>query len=142
MRVVALDPGEKRVGLAVSDDDGRIALALPLYRNRSDGGDAERIAALVREQEAKEVVVGLPLNMDGSEGPAAEKARAFAGELKLHLDIPIRFCDERLTSAEAAERLCGVPMSRAKKRDHTNTVAAQVILESYLRMDTPSEDPC
>lgn len=133
MKVVAIDHGEKRVGLAVSDPAGRMALGLPLYIVKGDGGDADRLAAIVREQEAERVVVGLPLNMDGTEGPAAARVREFVEELKNHLDLPVDLWDERLTSEEAAGRLRGAPMTRSKRRGHTNTVAAQIILESYLK---------
>ena len=133
MKVVAIDYGEKRVGLAVSDSEGRLALGLPLYEQRGDGGDAERIAARVMEAGAERVVVGLPFNMDGSEGPAVARVRGFVEELVLHLDLPVDFWDERLTSEEAKGRLRGVPVSGKKRRDHTNTVSAQIILESYLQ---------
>ena len=136
MRVVAIDYGEKRVGLAVSGP-GDLTLGLPLYIVRGDGRDAARLAEVVREQEAERVVLGLPLNMDGSEGPAVERVRAFAGELGKHLEIRIEFVDERLTSDEAERRLRDVDISRARKREHTNTVAAQLILESYLKGGKP-----
>ena len=132
MIVVAIDYGEKRIGMAVSGP-GELALGLPLYIAKGDGGDPARIADRVREQQAEKVVVGLPLNMDGSEGPAAVRVREFARELQGHLDVPLDFMDERLTSDEAERKLRGVDISRKRKREHTNTVAAQLILESYLK---------
>ena len=133
MKVVAIDPGEKRIGMAVSDPEGKMALALPVYAVKADGRDAERVADLIRKQDAEAVVVGLPVNMDGTEGPAAARAREFAAEMRLYLEVPVEFVDERLTSEEARRRLRGVPLGRDRKRAHVNTVAAQIILESFLQ---------
>lgn len=133
MKVLAIDFGTKRVGMALSDSKGSVVVGLPLYEMRGDGGDAERIAEEIEKVGPERIVVGLPLNMDGTEGPAVTRVREFVEELRYHTEVPIDLWDERLTSAEAAGRLRGVPVSRAKKRSHTNTVAAQVILESYLK---------
>ena len=110
-----------------------MALALPLYKALGDGGDAERLAAVVREQEPDRVVMGLPINMDDTEGPAAETVRAFGEELGGHLGIAIEYRDERLTSEEAERKLRDLPMTREKKKEHVNTVAAQIILEAFLK---------
>lgn len=133
MKVLAIDLGEKRVGLAVSDPAGRMAVALPLYMWKGDGNDVENLAAVAREQGADKIVVGLPLNMNGTEGAAAQQAREFGGELQRSLRIPVEYWDERLTSEEAADRLKETPIRGRRKREHTNTVAAQIILESYLQ---------
>ena len=135
MKIVAIDYGEKRIGMAVSDPDGKIALALPLYMAQGNGADADRLAELIREQEAGTVVIGLPINMDGTEGPAVERVRAFAEELKETLELPVEFVDERLTSEEAQRRLRDTPMTRRKKKEHVNTVSAMILLETFLKGD-------
>ena len=133
MKIFTIDYGKKRVGLAVSDPAEQIALALPIYKWKDDGNDAARLAELALEQEAEEIVVGLPINMDDTIGPAAERVLDFVEELKAFVSVPIVTWDERLSSAEAEDRLRGVELGHKKKREHINTVAAQVILETYMQ---------
>lgn len=129
MRIVSVDWGEKRTGLAVSDPDATYALGLPPYEGPPDPA---RIAELVAREKPDEIVVGLPLRMDGTEGDAAENVRAFADELRLHVECPVVLWDERLTSEAAREMIRHVDLSRRRKRVLVNTVSAQVILQSYL----------
>ncbi len=133
MKIFAIDYGTKRVGLAISNPTEQIALALPLYTWQDDGNDAARLAELAAVQEAEEVLVGLPLNMDDTVGPAARRVLDFVEELKQFVSVPVVTWDERLSSAEAEARLRGVDLGRRKKRNHVNTVAAQVILETYMQ---------
>ncbi len=133
MKIFAIDYGKKRVGLSISNPTEQIALALPLYRWQDDGNDAARLAELAAGEEAEEIVVGLPLNMDDTVGPAARRVLDFVEELKQFVSVPVVTWDERLSSAEAEDRLRGVELGHKKKRDHVNTVAAQVILETYMQ---------
>ncbi len=133
MKIVAVDFGTKRVGLAVSDPAEKMALALPMYEWQDDGNDAARIAGIAEEAGAEEIVVGLPINMDDSVGPSAERVLAFVEELRQFATVPVVTWDERLSSEEAKGRLRDVDLGRRRKREHTNTVSAQVILERYLQ---------
>lgn len=132
MKVLAIDYGTVRVGLAISDPMEKMALALPLYEWQDDGNDAARLAGIAEEQGAEEIVVGLPINMDDTIGPSAQRVLAFVEELKTFATVPVATWDERLSTEEAKGKLRDIEMSRKKRRDHTNTVAAQVILEAYL----------
>ena len=132
MKVLAIDFGTKRIGLAISDPAGKMALALPMYEWQDDGNDAARLAGIAEEQGAEEIVVGLPLNMNDTVGPSAQRVLDFIAELQQFATVPVLSYDERLSTEAAKERLRGVELTRKKRRDHTNTVAAQVILEGYL----------
>lgn len=129
MRVLAVDLGERRTGFAISDPEGRMALALPTR----EGVAASDVARLAREQGAGCVVVGLPLNMDGTEGPAARRARDFMEELRLLTDLPVVAWDERLSTAEGESRLREAGLGRKERRRRVDAAAAVVILESYLK---------
>lgn len=129
MKIIAVDWGSKRTGLAVSSPDGTYALGLPPHVGRPD---PDTIAGRIRAEKPDEVVVGLPLTLDGTEGDAAVAAREFAGHLESHLECPVVLWDERLTSEAARSLVKSVDMSRKKKRVLVNTVSAQVILQSYL----------
>ncbi len=130
MKYLAIDYGQKRTGLAVCDPDERIASPLAVLQGRKRL--AERIAEIVRAEQIDAVVVGLPLNMDGSRGPQARKVMDFASELGKVLEIPIAFEDERLSSFEAGQRLAGTGLSRSGKARRIDAVAAAHILESFL----------
>lgn len=135
MKIAAVDPGTRRVGLAISDESETLALALGAVER--EGGEEEeafvaRVAEKIREAGAEAVVVGLPCRMDGTEGAAARRARRFAEGLRDRLGVPVEMWDERLTTEEAGQRLRAVRMPRRKKRMRMNVVAAQVILEGYL----------
>ena len=129
MKVLAVDLGTKRTGFAISDPGGKMALALPTLQDVT----AVDVAALVEEQGAQEVVVGLPLNMDGTTGPSARRTLEFIEELKLHLAVPVVPWDERLSTAEGQERLRQAGLDRRDRHKRADVAAAIVILESYLR---------
>lgn len=131
-RILGVDFGERRVGLAVSDPTGLIARTAGIFERRSDQQAAEHIARLAREWDAEAVVVGLPLNADGSEGFQARRVRRFASVLQEMLgERPIILWDESLSSVEARDLLAerGKP---SRRRRHHDDVAAAVILQSYL----------
>lgn len=129
MKVLAIDLGAKRTGFAVSDPAGRMALALPTLENVTPV-DAARV---VEEQQAEAVVVGLPLNMSGTAGPAAERTMEFVEELKLLVDVPVDVWDERLSTAEGQTRLREQGLNRKERTRRADVAAAIVILESWLR---------
>jgi putative holliday junction resolvase len=129
MKVLAVDLGTKRTGFAISDPSGKMALALPTLMDVT----AVDVAALAEEHDAGEVVVGLPLNMDGTTGPSAKRALEFIEELKLHVAVPVVPWDERLSTAEGQERLRQAGLDRRDRHKRADVAAAIVILESYLR---------
>jgi len=131
-RLLALDVGERRVGVAVSDPMGWLARPLTIIHRRSKKEDFAAIARLVEEQQAVAVVVGYPLNMDGSVGPQARRVARYAAALERELPVPVILWDERLSSEEAAERLRSVAGSRRRRRKYLDDAAAAVILQEYL----------
>ena len=134
MRYLAVDYGTKRVGLAVCDELEFGAYPLTtVTRSRSLNHDLAEIARLARKAEAEAIVVGLPLNADGSHGPAAEAATAFARSLGKHTPLPITLHDEFLTTWEAQEELIAADVSRKKRREVIDQMAAVYLLEAFLR---------
>lgn len=133
MRKLALDVGDVRIGIATSDIMGIIASGYETYVRKGGAADYEYIAAFVKAHEVDEVVVGLPVNMDGTEGERAELTRAFAEELKPYLgDVPVRFQDERLTTVQAERMLIQGGVRREKRKKVIDKVAATLILQAYL----------
>ena len=127
--IVGLDFGSRRIGVAVSDDTGRAAYPLSIIERRSPKHDIQRLADLLGSRKPERLVVGLPLSMDGSEGPMARAARRFAAQLAARFQIPVELFDERLTSFEARSRLVELGQGR---RSRVDAVAAAVILEGWL----------
>ncbi|MGA2749834.1 MAG: Holliday junction resolvase RuvX [Verrucomicrobiota bacterium] len=132
MRYLALDHGTKRVGVAISDETGTIALPLQYIAAEPAAQLLERLKEIVAERQAGEVVVGMPRNMNGTYGPAAEKAREFVTALKQVLTVPVRTWDERLTSAQAGRMLIETGMRRDKRKQRVDQTAAAILLQSYL----------
>jgi putative Holliday junction resolvase len=132
MRLAALDVGDARIGVAVCDELELTVRGAGIVRRVGGQRDLNAVAALLAPLEPERVVVGLPLNMDGSEGPQAAKVRAFGQRLAAHLALPVEFWDERLTTVEAEQTLRNAGLSRARRRDLIDQEAAAVILESYL----------
>lgn len=130
-RVLGLDLGAARIGVAVSDEARKIAVALGTV-NTGAPKDLRSIAALVREQGATTVVVGEPLLMSGEVGEAARHAREFADALRAVLDVPVELFDERLTTVEAERRLADAGVDARRRRGMVDQVAAAVILQAYL----------
>jgi len=131
-RVLALDFGRRRIGLAVTDPLGVTVLGLPTLERTSLRHDLNVLAKIVRKRGVTEIVVGKPLNMDGTAGPAARKADEFAGRLREKLNLPVVLVDERLTSWEANELLDAQGASREKRKGKVDEIAAVLILEAYL----------
>lgn len=136
MRLLGVDYGTKRIGLAVSDELGFGAYPVAtLHRSRRLGHDLDQIARYAAREQAGRIVVGLPLNADGSHGPAAEAASAFARALAAHTPLPIVMHDEFLTTWEAEEDLLAADVSRKRRRAVIDQVAAVKILEGFLRAE-------
>ena len=131
MTIAGIDFGRKRIGLAVSE--GPAAYPVATIERRSLKRDLEEIRAQLVAREVSLIVVGLPLNMDGSEGPSARSARAFAEHLGVAIGVAVEMFDERLTSVEATERLRETSASRTAKKVSRDAVAAAIILEGWLQ---------
>ena len=131
-RVMAVDPGEKRVGVAVSDPSGTIAQPLRWIPAQPTSTLAERLTQLAEELQAKELVVGLPARLDGSEGPEARAARQLANQLRQVSGMPVVLVDERLTSVAADRALIAAGERRARRRQLSDQVAAALLLQGHL----------
>ncbi len=132
MRILALDVGDRRVGVAVSDPLGLMARPLTVIVRRSREDDYREIARLAAEHEASLVVVGHPLSMSGEVGPQARRVERYAAGLAERLDVPLVLWDERLSTVEAEDRLRAAGRSFHEYRGRLDAVAAAVILQSYL----------
>jgi len=133
MRALGVDPGTKRIGLAVSDLTGTIASPFAvLQRSKSARHDLAEIARIARSEEAEVVVVGLPLNMDGSHGPAAKAATAVARRLATLVDVPVELHDERRTTVTADRAMLEAGLNAIERRQRVDKVAAAVMLQSWL----------
>ncbi len=132
MRILALDLGSKRVGVALSDPTGTIASPVEVIAVDSRRGVTARVAALVAAHEAVRVIVGLPKRLDGTEGAEARRARQFAVALQQEIGIPVELLDERLSTVEAERAMVEADASRARRRERRDAVAAALILQRYL----------
>lgn len=131
MRILGIDYGDRRVGLALSDPLGIIAGPLPTYEKKPGKSEIEFFRGLITEKEVQKIVIGLPLNMDGTEGPRAAKAREFGGKLK-GFGAEIIYKDERLSSVSANRVLDEAEMNWRKRKEVVDAIAAVIILQSYL----------
>ena len=130
--LAGLDLGEKTIGVAVSDKMRSIASPLLTIRRKKFGLDAQSILSVVNEREISGIVLGLPRNMDGSEGPRCQSTRAFARNLSALTDLPIGFWDERLSTVAAERALLEADTSRRRRAEVIDHVAAGVILQGAL----------
>jgi putative Holliday junction resolvase len=132
MRVAALDVGEARIGVAVSDELGISAQPVGVVRRVGGRRDLDALATMLAPYAPERLVVGLPLRLSGAEGPEAERVRAFAASAAAHLGIPLEFWDERLTTVAAERALLEADVSRARRRQVVDKVAAALILQGWL----------
>jgi putative pre-16S rRNA nuclease len=138
VRVLALDLGSKRIGVAVSDLTGTVASPLTVIRrSRSRGHDHRAIAELVRVEEAELLVVGLPRSLSGADGPAARGARAEAAALATVVGVPVETYDERFSTVTAERALAEMHVRGPARRSVVDKVAAAVILQGYLDAHRP-----
>ncbi len=132
MRILAIDPGSKRVGVALSDPTATIAQALTTMPAEPAATLASRIAKLARDTEAARVVVGLPKRLDGSRGPEAKAAQALADAIRTESGLPVELVDERLTTVAAERSLIAGGMRRDQRRLSVDRVAATLMLQAHL----------
>jgi putative Holliday junction resolvase len=131
-RILGIDLGERRVGFAVSDPTGFLASSHGMIEVQSPAHAANETARVCREVEAVKVVVGLPINMDGSRGPAAQRVEAFAEALQQKIELPVALWDERLSTKSAHDVLIEAGTRREKRKGLVDKIAAQIMLQNYL----------
>jgi putative Holliday junction resolvase len=138
-RLLGVDYGSARIGLAISDPDRRIASPLATYARRGREQDADYLRRLVAEHDVHGLVVGLPVHLDGREGQKAAEARAFGRWLMEATGLGVVFWDERFTTVEAEGHLVDAGLTRKRRKDRRDRVAAQILLQSYLDAGCPEQ---
>ena len=142
--ILGIDPGSRRVGVAVSDAGGSIAFPLTVLERKDDDSYLDELAELARLREADEIVVGLPTRLDGTEGPEAIEAVRIAGILRNKLGLPVHMLDERFTTRIAQGALRANNVNSRKQKPMVDKVAATLLLQSYLDanpLQKQTEDP-
>ena len=132
MRVMGLDLGTKRIGVAVSDETKTLAQGRGIVQRLTDEEAVEKIKKIIEEEKVDEVVVGHPLNMNGTSGERAKDSEEFAEILKEETHLPVKLWDERLSTKEVENVLIAADVSRSKRNKVTDKLAAQIILQNYL----------
>jgi putative Holliday junction resolvase len=132
MRIIAIDHGTRRMGIAISDELKTLAQPIEFIPAEPFAEFLDRLKTLLKEKEVELVLVGMPRNMDGSYGPAALKVQDFVAALKNALTVPIKTWDERLTSVQANRFLIGANVRRDKRKEKVDKAAAAILLQSYL----------
>lgn len=132
MRILALDHGTKRMGIALSDETKTIAQPFDFIPAEPFGDFLARLKEIIREKEVELILIGMPRNMDGSYGPAALKVQEFVAVLKGAVMVPIKTWDERLTSAQANRFLIQGHVRREQRKEKVDKMAAAILLQSYL----------
>jgi putative holliday junction resolvase len=140
-RLLGVDYGQVRVGLAVCDAERRIASPLATYQRRTAEKDAEFFRALVAAEEIAGIVVGLPLHLNGREGQKAREAREFGRRLAEATGLPVIFWDERFSTVEAEAALWEAGLTHKRRKARRDRVAAQLFLQAYLDAGCPGEQP-
>ncbi len=136
--ILGVDLGSVRIGIAICEGQGLPPVPLTTIAHTSWKADVAAVARLAVERGVRRIVVGNPIRMDGSAGPAAQRAGAFVRELRAHFDGDIVAWDERFTTAVAAKKLRDLPVSGSKRRRHVDELAAVEILTAYLAEGSPS----
>lgn len=131
-RLMGLDMGEKTIGIAISDAGRTIATPYKTLRRTKFSRDAEELLGLAEERQIGGIVIGLPLNMDGTEGPRCQSVRQFAADLGQQTELPIAFWDERLSTVAVTRTLLEADTSRARRRQVVDKMAAGFILQGAL----------
>ena len=132
MRILAIDHGTKRIGIAISDEMRTIAQPLEYIAAEPLDKFFDRLAQIIAEKQISLIVVGVPRNMDGTYGPAAAKVQQFVAALKDVVTVPIKSWDERLTSVQANRYLIEADVRRSKRKEKVDKTAAAILLQSYL----------
>ena len=133
-RYIGLDVGDRTIGLAISDPFLLTAQSFMTIKRKSKIEDIEIINDIIKEKEVSKIIVGLPKNMNNTIGPQAKKVKTFVKELRKHTDLDIEYVDERLTTVSATRVLIEQNVSRKKRKDVIDSVAATYILQTYLDM--------
>jgi len=131
-RLLGIDLGSKTIGLALSDIRGIIATPMEIIRRTKFTKDAERLMIIIAEQNVGALILGLPLNMDGSEGPRCQSTRQFATNISEKIDVPIALCDERLSTVAVTRTLLEADASRKRRHEVIDKMAAAYILQGAL----------
>jgi putative Holliday junction resolvase len=138
-RILGIDPGKVRIGLAISDAERRLASPLAVYTRKDDKQDATFFRRTVEQEEAGLLVVGLPVHTDGREGVQAQEARALGAKLQTWTGLPCIFWDERFTTRFAESELWTAGLTHRRRKERRDQVAAQMLLQSYLEAGCPAE---
>jgi putative Holliday junction resolvase len=139
MRIIGLDYGEKRIGVAVSDETGMISQPVAVVVRQNRRKDLEAITALVKKYSPEQIVIGYPVRLDGAEGIQCQKVNRFAAILASHLQLPIVRWDETFSTKEAEEILMHSNMKRDKRKEVVDKLAASIILQDYLKSFPPRQ---
>lgn len=131
-RIMGLDVGDRRIGVALSDSLGITAQRLALVERRALSDDLDAIGALAKQHEVRVIVIGLPLTLRGETGPQAKKVEAFTAALRRKIPVPVEMVDERLTTAQGERALLETGASRKQRKAAIDQVAAQLILQQFL----------
>lgn len=138
MRILALDVGEKNIGLAISDELGWTAQGLPNIKVQSRDKSITSILDVAGERKVTEIVVGMPVNLNGTAGKKAKEIADFVHDLKKRTRLPIKVWDERLSSMQAEKLMLEADLSRKKRKKRIDMLSAQLILQSYLDAESKS----
>jgi putative Holliday junction resolvase len=137
---LGVDFGTVRIGLAISDPEGKLAFPLTTYTRHGPRQDREFLCKLIERERIEQIVVGLPIHLSGEEGAKAAEARAFGSWLGEISALPITFWDERFTTAEAESLLLDAGLTNKRRKSRRDRVAAQILLQSFLDAGCPKED--
>jgi putative holliday junction resolvase len=138
-RLLGVDYGQVRIGLAVSDPDSKIASPLATYQRGSRDQDAAYFRGLIEQEEINRIILGLPVHSDGREGQKAAEVRAFGQWLEKATGLPVTFWDERFTTVEAEGYLWSAGLTHKARKARRDQVAAQILLQSYLDAGCPGD---
>ena len=138
-RLLGVDPGSVRIGLSISDPDGKIASPLATHVRRDPEQDARYFRQLVEEEQVGRIVIGLPVHLDGREGAKAVEARAFGKWLAETTGLPVVWWDERFTTVEAESALWTAGLTHKQRKQRRDQVAATILLQAYLEAGCPEE---
>jgi len=136
-RLLGIDYGTVRIGLALSDPTRTLASPLPFLENNSPQQVTQALSALIQTHQISALIIGLPRNMDGTYGPSAQKVRDFISQIQQDIPLPITPIDERLTTAQASKQLAGIGLNQKQLRKKVDSSSACLILQQYLDRSTP-----
>ena len=140
-RILAIDPGKVRLGLAVCDAERRLASPLTTYTRRDPKQDAAFFKKIIEDEEIGAIVIGLPMHLDGREGEQAKAAREFGAWLHKATGVSCAFYDERFTTSEAESALWSAGLTHKQRKARRDRVAAQILLQTYLDAGCPANEP-